>query len=272
MACILQPECNFLHRFRRDRTCQLIKCNPWNTRLCPHPTIIKKMRTYLELEGKLGPKPQPQTIQFRPPLPDTNPQERKESKATEKNKRLSPIKKFNAVYSPNSGNITAQLPQGSAPINPESQQPTTLENNPPPLEDAPVHAGTPWPRAGKMSSNLLEIRNDWPLTPSTNASTNITIKPNLPTIKTEPQDPNQPRPSSTATKQERCRWGPNCPICKNAEEDWDGEHQKQLQQPDAQLKYPPQCQDTKQVQDPQHNKNYKLPQSQHSQISFDIPD
>ena len=136
MACILQPKCTFLHRFfkcqllvetvaievgitsmqgmhtfRRDRTCQLIKCNPWNTRLCPHPTIIKKMRTYLELAGKLGPKPQPQTNQIRPTLPDTNPQQRKESKVTEKRKRLSQIKKFKAVDSPNFGNITAQPPQ-----------------------------------------------------------------------------------------------------------------------------------------------------------------
>ena len=69
MACILQPECNFLHHFfrchlpvemvdmevrimlmqgthtfKRDRTCQVIKCNPWSTRL-PQPTIIKKMKT-----------------------------------------------------------------------------------------------------------------------------------------------------------------------------------------------------------------------------------
>ena len=76
----------------------------------------------------------------------------------------------------------------------------------------------------------------------------------------------------TATKQERCGWGLNCPICKNAEEDWDGEHQQQLQQPDAQQKYPPQGQDTKQAQDPQHDKNYKLPQGKHSQISFNVPD
>ena len=88
----------------------------------------------------------------------------------------------------------------------------------------------------------------------------------------EPQDPNQPKLSSTAKKPERCGWGPNCPICKNAEEDWDEEHQKQLQQPDVQQKYPPQDQDTKQVQDPQHNKNYQLPQSQHAQISFNVPD
>ena len=67
MACLLQPECNFLHGFfrcklsvevvdvevkitsmqgthifRRDQTMQVIKCTPWSMRLCPHPTIIKK--------------------------------------------------------------------------------------------------------------------------------------------------------------------------------------------------------------------------------------
>ena len=31
------------HIFRRDGTMQLIKCTPWNTRFCPHPTVIKKM-------------------------------------------------------------------------------------------------------------------------------------------------------------------------------------------------------------------------------------
>ena len=61
------------HMFRRDRMCQVIKCNPWSTRLYPNPTIVKKMKTYLELEGKLGPKPQPQSNQSRPAQPDTNP-------------------------------------------------------------------------------------------------------------------------------------------------------------------------------------------------------
>ena len=44
-------------------------------------------------------------------------------------------------------------------------------------------------------------------------------------------------PYATAMpKAEKCRWGPNCPICKNIEEDWDGDHQKQIQQniPNAQ--------------------------------------
>ena len=85
MTCILKPECNFLnryfrcllpletvntdvkikmvrgiHTFQRDRTMQIMKCNPWSTKLHPYPSLIWKMKMYLELEGKLGPKPRPQ--------------------------------------------------------------------------------------------------------------------------------------------------------------------------------------------------------------------
>ena len=106
MACLLQPECNFLQRyfrcwlpvevvdvkvkitsmqgmhiFRRDRTMQLIKCTPWSTNFCPHPTIIKKMKTFLEVEGKIGPIPQPTINQYRPPQLDTNPKVRKDNAA-----------------------------------------------------------------------------------------------------------------------------------------------------------------------------------------------
>lgn len=80
MACLLQPECNFLHGFfrcklpvevvdievkvtsmqgmhifRRDRTTQLIKCTPWSMKLHLHPTIVKKMKTFLEVENKMRP-------------------------------------------------------------------------------------------------------------------------------------------------------------------------------------------------------------------------
>ena len=120
MACLLQPECNFLHGyfrckllvevvdvkvkimsmqgthiFRQDRTTQLINCTPGNTRLCPHPTIIKKMKTFLEVEGKMGPIP---TDQFRPPLPDTNPNIRKDN-TIEKRKRAVP-KRFRPSAAP----------------------------------------------------------------------------------------------------------------------------------------------------------------------------
>ena len=54
----------------------------------PHPQIIKKMRKFLELEGKLGPIPQSPSNQFRPPHPDTNPNIRKVTRITEKRKRV----------------------------------------------------------------------------------------------------------------------------------------------------------------------------------------
>ena len=47
----------------------------------PHPTIIKKMKTFLEVEGKMGPIPQPTSSQYRPPQLDTNPKVRKDNAA-----------------------------------------------------------------------------------------------------------------------------------------------------------------------------------------------
>ena len=101
MACILHPECNFLHgyfrsqlpvemvnvevkvktmqdihTFRRERTSQVIKCNPWSTKLCPYPSLIQKMKTYLELEGRLGPKSRAQLqTQLQQTQPQTQPQQ-----------------------------------------------------------------------------------------------------------------------------------------------------------------------------------------------------
>ena len=121
MSCLLQLECNFLHSFfrcklpvqvvdvevkimsmqgthifRRHQKTQLIKCTPWSTQCCPHPTIIKKMKTFLEVEGKMGPVP---ASQFRPPLPDTNPIIRKDN-ATEKRKRATPKRFRPATHKP----------------------------------------------------------------------------------------------------------------------------------------------------------------------------
>ena len=101
MACLLQPECNILHGFfrcklavevdvevkvtlmqgthifKRDRTTQLIRCMPWTTKLHLHLNIIKKMKTFLEVENKMGPIIPAPVSQFRPPLPETNPNIRK---------------------------------------------------------------------------------------------------------------------------------------------------------------------------------------------------
>ena len=89
MACIFMPECNFvhgyfrclllegtmdvevkvkmirsIHTFRRDHTIQVISCKPWSPRLCPHPSLIRKMLTYLELEVKNGNQLHTSTYQF----------------------------------------------------------------------------------------------------------------------------------------------------------------------------------------------------------------
>ena len=100
------------HIFRRDQTIQVIKCTPWSTRLCPHPTIIKKMpRPVWQVEGKMGPTPAP-TSQFRPPLSNTNPNIRKDN-AVEKRKRAAPKRFRPAVPKP-----TATCPE--APPKPKN--------------------------------------------------------------------------------------------------------------------------------------------------------
>ena len=116
MVCILKPECNFLHgysrcllpietadvevkiktmrgihMFRRDQTSQVISCSPWSTNLHPYPSLIRKMKTYLELEGKLG--NQPCTNVF---LPNTNflPRKTPTPKKTEKKRTAkAPVKR-----------------------------------------------------------------------------------------------------------------------------------------------------------------------------------
>ena len=255
MACLLQPECNFLlgyfrcrlpvevvdvevkitsmqgmHIFQRDRTTQLIKCTPWSTRLHPHPTIVKKMRTFLEVEGKMGLIPQPASSQYRPPQLDTNPNVRKD-KATEKRKRTAPTKRFrlNTASRPSETAMCPPVTIFKAPINAKPQADVS-ENRSPPLEEAPVCESLPWLSAGKMSGNLFEERKDWLLPPNylSNGNKDTTgVTSPKPPIKEEPKTGEQ---SIISLRAEKCGWGPNFPFCKNQEEDWDGNHQKQLQQ------------------------------------------
>ena len=147
MACLLQLECNFLHGyfrcqlpvevvdvkvkitpmlgmhiFQRERTTQLIKCTPQSMRLYPHLTIVKKMRTFLEVEGKMGPIPQPISSQYRPPQLDTNPNVRKD-KATEKRKRAVPTKRFrpNTAANPSEASACPPTTIFKAPTNVKPQ-------------------------------------------------------------------------------------------------------------------------------------------------------
>ena len=72
------------------------------------------MNTFLEVEGKMGPISAP-VSQFRPPLPDTNPNIRKNN-AAEKRKRATPKK-----FRPSTLRSTAAcLPLPEAPSKPKN--------------------------------------------------------------------------------------------------------------------------------------------------------
>ena len=73
-----------------------------------------------------------------------------------------------------------------------------FRKQPPLLEDALFMQVLLGPRLERC----LEIRKDWPIPPTTNTGTITTTNPKLPTIKVEPQDPDQSNPNSTVTKPE----------------------------------------------------------------------
>ena len=178
------------------------------------------MKTFLEVEGKMGPIPVPVPgSQFRPPLPDTNPNVRKNN-VTEKRKRATPKKMFRAA-TPKPTTAHPSLPE--TPPKPKNSMP---------LPSVPVREDTPWSGTGKLLGNLFGDRN-WLLPKSyfatENKNENVTgITSPKPSLKEEPKIGEQ---SIISPKTEKCRWPPACPFCKNqGKEDWDGKHQNQLQQ------------------------------------------
>ena len=135
-----------MHIFRRDRMTQLIRCIPWSTKLCPHPTIAKKMKTFLEVENKMGPIIPALGSQFRPPLPETNPNIRK-GDSTERRKRATSKKKFRPATPRATMMCTPLLQALPKPTDGASSAPVTVRED------------TLWPSAGKMLGNLFEERN-----------------------------------------------------------------------------------------------------------------
>ena len=100
-----------------------------------------------------------------------------------------------------------QLPltNPKAPVNSEGQKPSTEgtpENNPPSLENIPVHTSTPWPKAGKVSGNPSELRKDWPIpkapvnSEGQKPSTEGTPKNNPPSLENIPVHTSTPWPKA----------------------------------------------------------------------------
>ena len=162
----------------------------------------------------MGPVIPAPVSQFRPPLPETNPNFRK-SDSTEKRKRVTPKKRF-------------RPPTLKATM----MHPSLLQTTPRPTNDASaapvtVREDTPWPGTGKMLGNLFEERN-WELP-----------KDYL-TIEDKKEDTTVPKPplveqskmgeQTSSQKEEKCGWGPDCPFCKAQKKDADLPHQQEDQQ------------------------------------------
>ena len=112
-------------------------------KLCPHPTIVKKMKTFLEVENEMGPIIPAPVSQFRPPLPETNPNIRK-GDTTEKRKRATPKKKFRPA-TPRATLTHSPLPQAPPkPTNSASSAPVTVRED------------TPWPAQAKCRVTFLK--------------------------------------------------------------------------------------------------------------------
>ena len=168
------------------------------------------MKTFLEVEGKMSLIP---ASQFRPPLPDTNPNIRKDN-AVEKRKRAA-SKRFRPSAAPKPTTAQPIATVSQAPAKPKTDVP---ENRPPPLENVPVHESTPWPGAGKVSGNLFEDRN-WLLPPNYLDNENKNEHKNATSI-TSPRPPiKEEEPKVNEQSAETCGWGPDCPFGKNQEKE-----------------------------------------------------
>ena len=188
------------------------------------------MKTFLQVEGKLGPAP---ASQFRFPLPYTNPNIRK-GNATEKRKRAVP-KRFRPA-----------APKPTAPCLPLPEAPPKLKNDVPDGHTphsvpVPVHEGTPWPGTGKMSGNLFQARN-WLLLPHYLSNNNGHKAENEPKSRAGVTNP------SPALKEEELKtndqatekygWGPDCPFCKSQKKEEESKTQQQKTSPRPKIQKP----------------------------------
>ena len=110
--------------------------------------MVKKMRTFLEMENKMGPIIPALANQYRPLLPEINPNVRK-GNTTEKRRTVTLKRKFRPV-APKATVTCSPLPKTTS--KPTSNAATTST-------PTMVRQDTPWPSAGNMSGNMFQDRN-----------------------------------------------------------------------------------------------------------------
>ena len=109
-------------------------------------------------------------------------------------------------------------------LRPATPKPTTvhppLPEAPPrpnsnvPLPSVPARESTPWPGTGKEAGNLFEERN---LLLPQNYLASENKNENATSI-TSPRPPIKEKELKTNKQSlEKCRWGPDCPLCKSQE-------------------------------------------------------
>ena len=188
----------------------------------PPPHNHQKDEDFLEVEGRMDPIPEPApaptstppaTSQFRPPLPNTNPNIRKDN-TTEKRKRVAP-KRFKPA-----------APKPTAVHLPLPEAPPKFKNNVPVAQPVPVHESTPWPEAGKISGNLFKDRN-WLLQPNYLNNENKTVdEPKNAASITNPRPPLQQEEEPKINIQEKCGLGPDYPFCKSQKKEEENKQQQ----------------------------------------------
>ena len=170
----------------------------------------------------MGPAPTPAptstpavTRHFRPPLPNTNPNIRKDN-AVKERKRVAPKRFRPAAPKP----TAAHLPLPEASPKPKNDVPDT--------QPVPVHESTPQLRAGKMSGNLFTDRN-WLLPPNYLSNENKTVnEPKNTAGITGPRPPLQQEEEPKINAQEKCGWGPDFPFCKSQKKEEENKEQQKM--------------------------------------------
>ena len=182
------------------------------------------MRTFLEVENRMVPIIPAPANQFRLPLPETNPNIRKNNMA-EKRKRATPKKRFRPATPKTT---TTCPPLLEAPPKPKSNTSPT-----------PRREDIPWPGTGKMLGNLFQVRN-WVLPKNYLVAENkedTNAASARPPLKEESKMEGQ----ATSLKAEKCGWGLDCPFCKaQKKEEEETKQQQKLSQylPKPQAKRP----------------------------------
>ena len=144
--------------------------------------------------------------QYRPPLPETNPNVRK-GNATKKRRTVTLKRKFRPV-APKATVMTLPKP----PIKPASNAAAASMS-------MMVRQDTPWPSTCTLSGNLFQDRN-WFLP-----------KDYLATEKKEemakPYPKEEDKMEEQDLKEEKCGWEPGCPLCQAQKKEADPPHQQE---------------------------------------------